>query len=135
MFWKTNIGHSNLKVWTNLERKICLRFSKVFGQRWHNHGSVSCVLLWNPQPLSMSYIGFSALSMNPLLSCLDHVGVSYPGFDLCDTSPRQGVTARMEMGYFPPYSYFSLFFKPNLNIFVLFLKEFISRVIIFVNNI
>ena len=50
-------------------------------------------------------------SMNPT-GCLDHVGVSYPGFDLCDTLLRQG-----EIGGQPPEwkwdispsSYFSLF--------------------------
>ena len=49
--------------------------------------------------------------MNPT-GCLDHVGVSYPGFDLCDTLLRQG-----EIGGQPPEwkwdispsSYFSLF--------------------------
>ena len=62
-------------------------------------------------------------SMNPT-GCLDHVGVSYPGFDLCDTllrRGRSGATTRMEMGYFPFFLFLTLL-KLNLIVIVLHLS-------------
>ena len=61
--------------------------------------------------------------MNPT-GCLDHVGVSYPGFDLCDTllrRGRSGATTRMEMGYFPFFLFLTLL-KLNMIVIVLHLS-------------